>query len=112
MGMGTMNRGPPGMPGNVGSRGCSIVGPLFQEVRFKVHDPKAHSKGGTLENTINGGRGNQPPAPPREGGGPDEESGGGVPQHLIHPGKVSFTSTNYTSLVKTTNKQMKHQPLL
>lgn len=94
MGMGTMgNRGPPGMSlqGNVvGSRGCSIVGPLFQEVRFKVHDPKAHSKGGTLENTINGGRGNQPPAPPREGGGPDEESGG-APQHLIHPGKVSLS---------------------
>lgn len=92
MGMGTMgNRGPPGMSlqGNVvGSRGCSIVGPLFQEVRFKVHDPKAHSKGGTLENTINGGRSNQPPAPPREGGGADEESGG-APQHLIHPGKVS-----------------------
>lgn len=91
------NRGPPGMSlqGNVvTSRGCSIVGPLFQEVRFKVHDPKAHSKGGTLENTINGGRGQQqpPPAPPREGG--DEESGGGgggPPQHLIHPGKVSIT---------------------
>ncbi|XP_043229712.1 gamma-aminobutyric acid receptor subunit beta-like isoform X2 [Amphibalanus amphitrite] len=26
------------------------------EVRFKVHDPKAHSKGCILENTINGGR--------------------------------------------------------
>ncbi|XP_042862850.1 gamma-aminobutyric acid receptor subunit beta-like isoform X4 [Penaeus japonicus] len=24
------------------------------EVRYKLHDPKAHSKGGTLENTING----------------------------------------------------------
>lgn len=89
------NRGPPGMSlqGNVvTSRGCSIVGPLFQEVRFKVHDPKAHSKGGTLENTINGGRGQQqqpPPPPAREGGG-DEESGGGPPQHLIHPGKVSI----------------------
>lgn len=92
MGMG--NRGPPGMSlqGNVvGSRGCSIVGPLFQEVRFKVHDPKAHSKGGTLENTINGGRGGQqqqPPPPPPA----DEEAGGGgggPPQHLIHPGKVS-----------------------
>lgn len=75
---------------NQGSRGCSIVGPLFQEVRFKVHDPKAHSKGGTLENTINGGRG-QPPAPGQEGGRPpnppDEEAG--APQHLIHPGKVS-----------------------
>jgi gamma-aminobutyric acid receptor subunit beta len=95
MGMG--NRGPPGMSlqGNVvGSRGCSIVGPLFQEVRFKVHDPKAHSKGGTLENTINGGRGGQqqppPPPPPADeeaGGG----GGGGPPQHLIHPGKVSST---------------------
>lgn len=94
-----MNRGPPGMStlqGNVvGSRGCSIVGPLFQEVRFKVHDPKAHSKGGTLENTINGGRGQQPPpSQPSQGG--DEESGGGggggggPPQHLIHPGKVSI----------------------
>lgn len=97
MGMGTMgNRGPPGMSlqGNVvGQRGCSIVGPLFQEVRFKVHDPKAHSKGGTLENTINGGRGNQaPPAPPPA----DEESG--PPQHLIHPGKVSeFNAPPHTN---------------
>jgi glycine receptor alpha-3 len=47
---------------------------LFQEVRFKVHDPKAHFKGGTLENTINGRA--------------DEEGGGGgPPQHLIHPNK-------------------------
>lgn len=72
---------------NVGSRGCSIVGPLFQEVRFKVHDPKAHSKGGTLENTINGGRGRGNPD-----NVPDEESGGDIrpppPPHLIHPGKV------------------------
>lgn len=45
---------------------------VVQEVRFKVHDPKAHSKGGTLENTINGRA--------------DEESAG-APQHLIHPGK-------------------------
>ncbi|XP_069686225.1 gamma-aminobutyric acid receptor subunit beta isoform X7 [Periplaneta americana] len=42
------------------------------EVRFKVHDPKAHSKGGTLENTINGRA--------------DEEAAQ-APQHLIHPGK-------------------------
>lgn len=73
---------------NVGSRGCSIVGPLFQEVRFKVHDPKAHSKGGTLENTINGGRGR--PGPESV---PDEESGGEIrpaPSHFIHPGKVSL----------------------
>lgn len=47
--------------------------PLFQEVRFKVHDPKAHSKGGTLENTINGRA--------------DEEAATPAPQHLIHPGK-------------------------
>ncbi|XP_058123897.1 gamma-aminobutyric acid receptor subunit beta isoform X2 [Anopheles coustani] len=90
---GTMSNVPP----NMGSRGCSIVGPLFQEVRFKVHDPKAHSKGGTLENTINGGRGGGQPGgggggppggPPGGGGGggPDEESA--APQHLIHPGKV------------------------
>jgi glycine receptor alpha-3 len=46
---------------------------LFQEVRFKVHDPKAHSKGGTLENTINGRA--------------DEEAATPAPQHLIHPGK-------------------------
>ncbi|XP_055686441.1 gamma-aminobutyric acid receptor subunit beta isoform X1 [Lutzomyia longipalpis] len=81
---------------NVGSRGCSIVGPLFQEVRFKVNDPKAHSKGGTLENTINGGRGGGagPGAGDRGGGGgggsgsgPDEEAGGPSPPHLIHPGK-------------------------
>lgn len=74
---------------NVGSRGCSLVGPLFQEVRFKVHDPKAHSKGGTLENTINGGRGRS-----NADSGPDEESGGDMrpppPPHLIHPGKVSI----------------------
>lgn len=87
---GTMSNVP---PHNIaGSRGCSIVGPLFQEVRFKVHDPKAHSKGGTLENTINGGRGGGGPPgggggpPGGGGGGPDEESG--APQHLIHPGKV------------------------
>lgn len=88
----TVSSRPPGFSNiqqNVGSRGCSIVGPLFQEVRFKVHDPKAHSKGGTLENTINGGRG-------RSGAdsGPDEESGENIrpppPPHLIHPGKVSI----------------------
>lgn len=77
------------MQQNVGSRGCSLVGPLFQEVRFKVHDPKAHSKGGTLENTINGGRGRS-----NADSGPDEESGGDMrpppPPHLIHPGKVSI----------------------
>ncbi|KAB7495402.1 Gamma-aminobutyric acid receptor subunit beta [Armadillidium nasatum] len=39
--------------------------PLFQEVRYKVHDPKAHSKGGTLENTINGRADEEaPPLPP------------------------------------------------
>lgn len=96
----TVSRGPgPGGFGqiqgpNVGSRGCSIVGPLFQEVRFKVHDPKAHSKGGTLENTINGGRGGGGGGGAAGGSGPDEEAGGGggagpPPPHIIHPGKVS-----------------------
>ncbi|XP_046997745.1 gamma-aminobutyric acid receptor subunit beta isoform X2 [Schistocerca americana] len=47
--------------------------PKQTEVRFKVHDPKAHSKGGTLENTVNGRA--------------DEEAGGPAPQHLIHPTK-------------------------
>ena len=28
----------------------------FQEVRYKALDPKAHSKGAALENTVNGGR--------------------------------------------------------
>nr|CAD7399931.1 unnamed protein product [Timema poppensis] len=49
--------------------------PLFQEVRFKVHDAKAHSKGGTLENTVNGRA--------------DEEVGGPAPppKHIINPAK-------------------------
>ncbi|CAF4750532.1 unnamed protein product [Pieris macdunnoughi] len=34
------------------------------EVRFKVHDPKVHSKGGILENTINGGRNTEEENPP------------------------------------------------
>ncbi|KAG5896202.1 hypothetical protein JTB14_006650 [Gonioctena quinquepunctata] len=54
--------------------------PKQTEVRFKVHDPKAHSKGGTLESTVNGGR-------DRGGGGPDEEAAGPTPQHIIHPNK-------------------------
>ncbi|EDW40819.1 GM24889 [Drosophila sechellia] len=84
----------------------TVMGPLFQEVRFKVHDPKAHSKGGTLENTVNGGRGGpQSHGPgPGQGGGPPGGGGGGgggggppegggdpeaaVPAHLLHPGKV------------------------
>lgn len=49
---------------------------MLQEVRFKVHDPKAHSKGGTLENTINGGRSGA------------EEENPGPPPHILHPGKV------------------------
>ncbi|XP_055686445.1 gamma-aminobutyric acid receptor subunit beta isoform X3 [Lutzomyia longipalpis] len=73
-----------------------IHAPKQTEVRFKVNDPKAHSKGGTLENTINGGRGGGagPGAGDRGGGGgggsgsgPDEEAGGPSPPHLIHPGK-------------------------
>ncbi|XP_073974609.1 resistant to dieldrin isoform X7 [Rhodnius prolixus] len=47
--------------------------PKQTEVRFKVHDPKAHFKGGTLENTINGRA--------------DEEAGPPAAQHLIHPTK-------------------------
>ncbi|XP_025158357.1 gamma-aminobutyric acid receptor subunit beta isoform X12 [Harpegnathos saltator] len=61
------NPGPPRVPGDHGDHA-----PKQTEVRFKVHDPKAHSKGGTLENTINGRA--------------DEETSG-APQHLIHPGK-------------------------
>ncbi|ERL85394.1 hypothetical protein D910_02814 [Dendroctonus ponderosae] len=53
-----------------------------EAVRFKVHDPKAHSKGGTLESTVNGGRGG------REGGADDEVAGGPpIPQHIMHPNK-------------------------
>lgn len=55
---------------------------------------KAHSKGGTLENTINGGRGRS-----NADSGPDEESGPEMrppPPHLIQPGKVSLIIiTNY-----------------
>lgn len=47
-------------------------------MRFKVHDPKAHSKGGTLENTINGGRSGV------------EEENPGPPPHILHPGKVNI----------------------
>ncbi|XP_070170009.1 gamma-aminobutyric acid receptor subunit beta isoform X18 [Polyergus mexicanus] len=60
------NPGPPRVPGDHGDHAPK------QTVRFKVHDPKAHSKGGTLENTINGRA--------------DEETAG-APQHIIHPGK-------------------------
>ncbi|KAM8710122.1 hypothetical protein ACLKA7_016851 [Drosophila subpalustris] len=78
--------------------------PKQTEVRFKVHDPKAHSKGGTLENTVNGGRGgpqSHGPGPAPGGAGPGGGAGGGggppdaggdpeaaVPAHLLHPGKV------------------------
>nr|XP_012232462.1 PREDICTED: gamma-aminobutyric acid receptor subunit beta isoform X10 [Linepithema humile] len=61
------NPGPPRVPGDHGDHA-----PKQTEVRFKVHDPKAHSKGGTLENTINGRA--------------DEETAS-APQHIIHPGK-------------------------
>ncbi|GLH06817.1 GABA receptor Rdl 1 subunit: GABA receptor Rdl 1 subunit [Gryllus bimaculatus] len=44
---------------------------LFQEVRFKVHDRKAHSKGGTLERTVNGRADEEVPPP----------------QHVLRPGK-------------------------
>nr|AHE41087.1 GABA-gated chloride channel rdl-S285 [Ctenocephalides felis] len=64
--------------GGPGGPGDHSHAPKQTEVRFKVRDPKAHSKGGTLENTINGGRG---------GAAADEESAAPAPQHLIHPGK-------------------------
>ncbi|XP_069686223.1 gamma-aminobutyric acid receptor subunit beta isoform X5 [Periplaneta americana] len=76
---------PPGPPGegdhapkqtvSVANQNCSTIPRGHAQphgVRFKVHDPKAHSKGGTLENTINGRA--------------DEEAAQ-APQHLIHPGK-------------------------
>ncbi|KAG6465608.1 hypothetical protein O3G_MSEX015264 [Manduca sexta] len=59
--MSTLSRCPPGRPS--------------QEVRYKVRDPKAHSKGGTLENTIN-----------RSRSGIEEESLG-APAHPLQPGK-------------------------
>ncbi|XP_015840083.1 GABA receptor isoform X1 [Tribolium castaneum] len=59
----------------------TVSRPIGHEVRFKVHDPKAHSKGGTLESTVNGGRGGG------GGGGPDEEAAAPIPQHIIHPNK-------------------------
>ncbi|XP_065162537.1 gamma-aminobutyric acid receptor subunit beta isoform X4 [Atheta coriaria] len=57
----------------------------YEEVRFKVNDPKAHSKGGTLESTVNGGRGGGGGG--GGGGPPDEEAAPPIPQHIIHPGK-------------------------
>ncbi|XP_071640147.1 gamma-aminobutyric acid receptor subunit beta isoform X10 [Temnothorax longispinosus] len=67
------NPGPPRVPGDHGDHAPKQTwSHVVQEVRFKVHDPKAHSKGGTLENTINGRA--------------DEESAG-APQHIIHPSK-------------------------
>lgn len=76
----------------MGSRECSIVGPILQDVRLKMHDKH---KGGTLENTINGGRGRPVPSVDV----PDEESGGDgrqqVQQHIIHAGKVSFVHVHF-----------------
>ncbi|KAL7642734.1 UNVERIFIED_CONTAM: hypothetical protein RMT77_007299 [Armadillidium vulgare] len=52
-------------PDHVPKQTLRVRHPLFQEVRYKVHDPKAHSKGGTLENTINGRADEEaPPLPP------------------------------------------------
>lgn len=77
-----------------GNGGCCGGQYQCSQVRFKVHDPKAHSKGGTLESTVNGGRGGGAgggSGPGGPGGGPppipDEEAGAPAPQHLIHPGK-------------------------
>ncbi|CAH2034736.1 unnamed protein product, partial [Iphiclides podalirius] len=60
----------------------SSYNPHTQEVRFKVHDPKAYSKGGTLENTINGARASAAAPPPPQ---PEEEPV--PPPHLIHASK-------------------------
>lgn len=60
-----------------------------QEVRYKVHDPKAYSKGGTLENTINGARAAPAVAAVAAAAAapaPDEEAAS-APQ-LIHANKV------------------------
>ncbi|XP_043245690.1 gamma-aminobutyric acid receptor subunit beta-like isoform X1 [Amphibalanus amphitrite] len=75
--MGSMRRGHAGHPGTF--QGHAYQGHMapqchdardqhtcqhFQEVRYKALDPKAHSKGAALENTVNGGRSG------------DDESGG------------------------------------
>ncbi|XP_072930635.1 gamma-aminobutyric acid receptor subunit beta-like [Epargyreus clarus] len=62
----------------------SSYNPHTQEVRFKVHDPKVYSKGGTLENTINGSRAPPPPPPPPVPPQPEEET---PPPHLLHASK-------------------------
>lgn len=48
----------------------------LQEVRYKVRDPKAHSKGGTLESSIE-----DPPAPPL---------------HALQPTKVNYLGSSFT----------------
>lgn len=53
-----------------------------QEVRFKVHDPKAYSKGSTHENTVNVVRSAVPPPPPPHA---DEEP---TPPHVLKAAKV------------------------
>ncbi|XP_028029480.1 gamma-aminobutyric acid receptor subunit beta-like isoform X3 [Bombyx mandarina] len=65
--MSSLNRYPPGSRASV-SRSS-------QEVRYKVRDPKAHSKGGTLENTISRSRMNI------------EGDAAGPVMHPLHPGK-------------------------
>lgn len=52
----------------------TILSFFFFQVRFKAHDPKAHSKGGTLENTINGRA--------EEEGPPTQQQ-----HHTMHPNK-------------------------
>lgn len=47
----------------------------LQEVRYKVHDPKAHSKGAALENSVNGARGY-------------DEEGGNLPALLCNTKKL------------------------
>ncbi|KAL4717473.1 hypothetical protein ACJJTC_000622 [Scirpophaga incertulas] len=52
------------------------------EVRYKVHDPKAYSKGGSLENTINGSRAVTIPVPVAVP--PTDEE---IPPHLLQASK-------------------------
>ncbi|XP_016845783.2 gamma-aminobutyric acid receptor subunit beta isoform X10 [Nasonia vitripennis] len=91
------NPGPPGVPGDHGDHAPKQTwSRVVQEVRFKVHDPKAHSKGGTLENTINGRADEEAPPPP---------------QHLIHPGKdISklYAQEEAHSALQTFPKPTKH----
>ncbi|KAI8431022.1 hypothetical protein MSG28_001100 [Choristoneura fumiferana] len=81
---------PDGLPGPSGPepvpppRGIPLNRPpssRSSEVRFKVHDPKAYSKGSTHENTVNVVRSAVPPPPPPHA---DEEP---TPPHVLKAAK-------------------------